>query len=638
MTSQSPRCYSYVRFSTPDQLRGDSLRRQRKLSEEYAEKHGLELDQTLSLKDLGISAFKGEHRTRGELGVFLDLVKKGRVPKGSVLLVESLDRLSREQVLEAFDQFREIIRCGVKIVTLADNMEYSEETLNANIGQLMISLTIMSRAHEESLMKSKRLSAAWEAKRGRIAEKKLTGICPAWLRLNEDWTKYEKIAERCRAVKRIYEMKLTGKGNERIAQELNKSNVAAWRSKNGWYVSYIQKILNTRAVIGEYQPHRMVNGKREPVGDPIPDYFPRVVTDELFYRVQEQMRRNRFHVGRTGHLHNLFARLIRCGYCNSSMQVLHKGPPPKGGTYLVCDRAKRKAGCHYHSLQYPEFEELVLTFCKGLNVEDLLSEEQEKESVLSELEGELAAFKGKLAEADTKVANLTDSIAGTEDQRVRKQLEARLAEILDEREALTKKKDHAEQTILELTHTREDAGEKVHNIKELIEFMKTQKGQRLFDVRLKLRNELRGLIEQINVFPVGNPRITPEYVQAQVQVLRDNFREDTKGLDESISRYESYWSRGIDNKDLRQFSIFFKGGSFRTIRPPSCAKLTVDYDRDMGRHREWFVDEAGKVAMREDRIDPSRAPEMRPTRKWDPKFIEAMEAILAWEKEQGDGI
>jgi len=36
--------YSYIRFSSPELLKGDSLRRQLELSEEYAHKNGLRLD------------------------------------------------------------------------------------------------------------------------------------------------------------------------------------------------------------------------------------------------------------------------------------------------------------------------------------------------------------------------------------------------------------------------------------------------------------------------------------------------------------------------------------------------------------------------------------------------------------------
>src|SRR5687768_14323056 len=113
-TSAQPRAYSYVRFSRPEQMRGDSLRRQTELSERYARDNGLELD--TALEDRGVSAFRGKNATEGALFGFLQAVKDGRVKRGSVLLVESLDRLSRQAVEEALPQFLAIIKAGVTIV------------------------------------------------------------------------------------------------------------------------------------------------------------------------------------------------------------------------------------------------------------------------------------------------------------------------------------------------------------------------------------------------------------------------------------------------------------------------------------------------------------------------------------------
>ena len=49
-----PTAYSYVRFSTPEQIKCDSIRRQVELSQNYAEAHGLTLDDSLQLTDLGV--------------------------------------------------------------------------------------------------------------------------------------------------------------------------------------------------------------------------------------------------------------------------------------------------------------------------------------------------------------------------------------------------------------------------------------------------------------------------------------------------------------------------------------------------------------------------------------------------------
>src|SRR6267378_1002220 len=110
--------YSYLRLSTPEQIKGDSIRRQLERSRAYAEKHRLQLDE--SLRDLGVSAYKGRNREHGALGRFLEHVRSDRVPRGSYLIVESLDRLSREKPRQALKPFLSLIDAGVKIVTLQD--------------------------------------------------------------------------------------------------------------------------------------------------------------------------------------------------------------------------------------------------------------------------------------------------------------------------------------------------------------------------------------------------------------------------------------------------------------------------------------------------------------------------------------
>lgn len=75
--------YSYIRFSTPDQIKGDSLRRQLDASQRYVEQHGLTLDTTLNMRDLGVSAFRGDNSTSGALGTFITAIDSGQVAPGS---------------------------------------------------------------------------------------------------------------------------------------------------------------------------------------------------------------------------------------------------------------------------------------------------------------------------------------------------------------------------------------------------------------------------------------------------------------------------------------------------------------------------------------------------------------------------
>ena len=90
--------YSYIRFSTKEQVKGDSRRRQTDATRAWCDRCGAKLDDSTTFEDLGKSAFLGEHRKnpdRHALAAFLKLVETGRISRGSCLVVESLDRLTR---------------------------------------------------------------------------------------------------------------------------------------------------------------------------------------------------------------------------------------------------------------------------------------------------------------------------------------------------------------------------------------------------------------------------------------------------------------------------------------------------------------------------------------------------------------
>jgi DNA invertase Pin-like site-specific DNA recombinase len=139
-----PTAYSYIRMSTQIQLQGDSLRRQLESSESYARANGLTIDTTLSFKDIGFSAYDGSNVEKGGLGKFLHAVDIGKIEKGSYLLVESLDRLSRQKVQTQLRMFLALLEKGINIVTLIDEKIYKPESTDTY--ELMMSLVIMTRA------------------------------------------------------------------------------------------------------------------------------------------------------------------------------------------------------------------------------------------------------------------------------------------------------------------------------------------------------------------------------------------------------------------------------------------------------------------------------------------------------------
>src|SRR5262249_17925920 len=153
-------------------------------------------------------------------------------------------------------------------------------------------------------------------------------------------------------------------GHHSIARMFNRENVpviSIKKNSKAWYSSYVLKILQNPAVIGHYQPCKVVNGKRVPVGEILTDYFPPVVPDRLFYKVRDMRRSKRNPSGPKGsNGGNLFQGLARCHECGSAMHKVNKGKPPKGGTYLACGNAVRGNGCKYETWRLDDFEVGVL--------------------------------------------------------------------------------------------------------------------------------------------------------------------------------------------------------------------------------------------------------------------------------------
>ena len=81
-------CYSYARFSSSAQADGDSYRRQIEKTLEFCQRHNLELNET-RYADLGVSGWTGENIEKGALDDFIAALKAGKIPKGSVLIVEN---------------------------------------------------------------------------------------------------------------------------------------------------------------------------------------------------------------------------------------------------------------------------------------------------------------------------------------------------------------------------------------------------------------------------------------------------------------------------------------------------------------------------------------------------------------------
>lgn len=587
-----PVAYSYIRFSTSEQKKGDSLRRQGELSEQYAKENGLTLDTSLHLHDLGMSAFDRSNIERGALGGFLKAIEQGRIVPGSYLLIESLDRLSRDKVLDALKIFSSILNHGITIVTLADGMVYNEETVRDNVGKLIVSITIMARAHEESVMKSRRLKAAWENKRARISEKKLTARCPSWMALNEDRTEFSLIPEKVDVVMEIIALTKGGMGQSQIVKRLNERGQPNFSNHGtGWHSSYIQKIVTSAALYGEYQPHLWVGGKKVPHGDIVLNYYPSLISKEEFFLLQSIRSERTFGGARARKgttIPNLVSGIVKCGYCGKSM-ILGGGAAKRvrtadndeikrpGKKVLLCDGGRRGLNCYAVQWDYKDFEKSFLTFCRSLELRKLLDQsdmiqvETERQLTLNE---QLQSVIAEIDESERRLQRLTtavemggDSLA-TIVNRMR-ELESGLTSAISRKEEFQKEVKASELS-------KQQRSMEAESIRDLISHMESLDGDELFKVRAALAEHIRHLIKAVTVYPAG-PLDTPETIQHIRNELIKDGAFSLERIDAFIS--EAYQTepqrtgRGMrgryaSRKDIRRFfTIKAKNGAFRVVYP-----------------------------------------------------------------------
>lgn len=368
MHNVQPLAFSYLRLSTPEQRRGGGRQRQLALAEQYAAKHALRLDPR-SFEDLGVSGFRGDNLTTGQLGRVLHAAKTGTIPAGSYLLIESLDRISRDKARRAVRTLEDLCDAGLVVVTLADERVYDKETLDNDPTATMFALVVAMRAHDESATKSKRRGAAWQQGRDQAERFKrpITAQAPGWLELpKEDRRAFRPISEHVAIVKRIYSEYLGGAGTHAIAAALNAEGVPCFGRARQWHRSYVVKILENPAVCGEFTPHVVQKEEGKKTRRPqitIQGYFPTIIDRLTFERVQDMRRDKRAPSGRNGRrsVSHVLAGLARCPRCGGAMVRVNKGSGPKAGKpRLVCYRARNKAGCFAPGVRLDVVEAAVL--------------------------------------------------------------------------------------------------------------------------------------------------------------------------------------------------------------------------------------------------------------------------------------
>jgi DNA invertase Pin-like site-specific DNA recombinase len=460
---------SYGRLSEPRQTKGDGEARQDRDFVNFCRQQNL-TPLAEKYMDRGLSAYKADHKKRGDFGRLIEAARHGGLEKGSVVVVERWDRLSRRRPDLAIEDIKELLTCGVAIgvAALGDIFELSD----FGSSKWMTLSAFVYLAHQESLQKSQRVCASWESRRKAAREqgKAIRGRLPGWLTLADgQWAVKPGAAA---ALERIFQMAADGYGWSRIAGALTAGKVPTFGPSGKWSCHYVNKLLNDERVCGRYQPRK---ADRSPAGGPIDDYYPAIITPEQFALARAgQDSRFKGRQPRDRKFVNVFRSLLVNALDPGDSFALHNYGSAGKVRLSLANLAGMDGRGKLQTIPYPEFEAGILSRLAEVRPEDVLPRQADEVSRLDRLRAELAAARSQITalKADLK-----------------RGYSRHLADLL--REAEQEETSVAGRLQDELTASARPAEKAWQQLPDLVSLVATQGD----DARLRIRTVLQSIVQ-----------------------------------------------------------------------------------------------------------------------------------------------
>lgn len=403
---------SYLRFSSSKQKKGASYDRQLEATENYCAQNNLILID--KIEDKGISGWNEDNlEETAALGKLIKLIDLGKIKKGTTLIVENLDRITRANLTKAVNLITTILLSGVDIVTTMDGKRYCQASDQVDI---MFAIFYLTRGNEESETKSKRVKQAWVKKRQLINEGKFVKLTqhPNWLKIENN--QYVENEEATKLVRRIFEMYTSGIGGNSIANQLNKEQAKPFsRTGMKFTFSSIERLLKSPAVIG----------RCEVVSPPKENYYPKIISDTTWYQAQSMREKNNHYKGTRNDSDkiNFLGGLVFCQECGNSLVRYSCGIKNQRYHYLVCSSAKY--GNHKMVLfNYKKIQETFIMAIFKCNFFNTFLDS--KRHTIDN--GNIEALNGKLIEIQRKINNVCDAIEDTNSKDLKSRLNDRILE------------------------------------------------------------------------------------------------------------------------------------------------------------------------------------------------------------------
>jgi site-specific DNA recombinase len=503
MTPKKTRAAIYARYSS-DLQNDRSCDDQFHMARSYAERDGLQVVATFADRARSGASFLDRDG-------LLDLMQAAKLGRFDVLLVESLDRLSRDQE-DLAGLFKRLNFFNVEIRTLNEGVATSVHVgLRGLVGQLFLADLgqKVRRGHV-----------------GRVRDGKIPGsIAYGYRRIAGKPGEVEIDPEASAIVRRIFTEYASGKSPKLIAVDLTADGVPAPRGGAWTHHAFVggrgkgQKkgFVSNRIYVGELHWNRLRSVRNPETGRVIKRAAPeadhvfvdmphlRIIDDELWgaaHRVLEGRSARANGIGRHPAVRSrstsLLAGILYCGRCEAPMWVGQNSR--NGNGRMVCREAYLRSACeHSKSYDVSQLERVVLAgLTEQLADEALMARfvaayRDERRKLERAARSDSASIKRRLSEIEAAQFRLVNALeAGkTPEALIIPRLQALEAEraALSERERLAKH----ETNVIDL-HPQA-----VARYREAVLTLQTNLSQPIASVEARLA--FRNLVERVVVIP-----------------------------------------------------------------------------------------------------------------------------------------
>lgn len=410
-----PRVISYTRFSSRKQAKGLSYVRQIEAAREWCSRHGYTLEDDDQFKDLGVSGYSGANED-GDLGRLRDMLHSGQIPRGTILIVEALDRITRQALPKAITLLMNLATSGLRIVTLTDGKMWDEKAMH-DLGSFMMSVVTLYRGHQESEYKSLRLRKTYKKHRD-LGSKQAFGSAPGWLHREDKSAPWQVDEAKAAVIQKVFELAAAGFGSKSISAKANEEGwpVPTRLNQTGgrWHGQMPGQLLRNRAVLGEHQ-HRIRTHESHSqhwhgllAGAPLKDYYPRIISDELWNRARASIRARATTTRRDVHYYNVFSGMMFCGCCGAPIHRKNERNGYSRAQLQCSDRIAGKTKCPTMAAQ--RADRAILTAIYEHSVQQLSGGEHDTSAA------DIAGLEAAIADKLDQARQLADVIPRTKGQ------------------------------------------------------------------------------------------------------------------------------------------------------------------------------------------------------------------------------